>query len=125
MEICKDHWEKVRQAIADRGMDHLGARGGEQALENIKAELEGEETPFDPYMTVNMMIWNRALQMGGLYLMELREDGSHYCPVCEALLHMEPPEGKTKEDQERFWIDGPVNAALEEAREKGAIPKMS
>lgn len=122
MKICEPHWDKLRTAIKDRGIDHLGAKNGKDAVDNVAEELQGGQPDYDPTMACNMMIWNQALKMGGLYLMGQKEDGSEYCPICEAIAHMSPPPGMTKEQQERSWIDGPADAALDECRKRGLCP---
>lgn len=124
MKICADHWAKVREAIKARGLDHLGAKSGQEAMADAVTQLQGGETQYDPLMDCNNMIWGRGLELGGLYLMGQKEDGSEYCPICEALAHMEPALGETKEQQERYWIDGPADAALKCAREKGLVPNV-
>lgn len=127
MRICQHHWKMLRQAIADRGLEHLGARSGQEAALALVTELEGRgaENEFDLLMCCNNMIWTRGLESGGLYLMGQKKDGSEYCPVCEALDHVAPPPGMTAEDCERWWIDGPADAALARSRKKGLVPRST
>lgn len=113
MQFCTDHWNKLRLAIANRGIDHLVAKDGEAAITNEIAKLSGETGSYDPLMACHWMITNRALEFGGLYLMFPKEDGSQHCPVCEALLHSDGDEG--------YWIDGPADVALRECKERGLI----
>ena len=90
------------------------------------ANLEGHDArsdEFDPLMACNFMIWNAAVEGGGLYLLAEKEDGTHYCPVCEAVYHHTTLSGGTPEVAEKSWIEGPTNQALEIAREKGLMPK--
>lgn len=115
MQFCKEHWAQLRAAIEVRGLSHLIAKSGEQAFANIKAELEGEASPYDPLMDCNWMIINRALAYGGLYLMGTKENGEQYCPVCEAVANGA---------EEKFWIDGPADAVLEHCRGKGLVPRI-
>lgn len=119
MKICPEHWAKVRAAVESRGMGHLGAKTGEQAAKDAESQLRGEETSYDPLMACNWMITSRALESGGLYLMTPKPDGSDHCPLCEAIEHR--PEGKTIEESERYWIDGPADAALAHCRERGLL----
>jgi hypothetical protein len=120
MKICQDHWGKLRAAIKERGIDHLVARTGKEAAENMKADLEGRERDYDPLMDCHWMITSRAVEHGGLYLMAPKEDGTEYCPICEALLHK--PDDISVEQAEKYWIDGPADAALGLCREKGLVP---
>lgn len=116
MQICKEHWEKLRAAIEKRGLSHLVANSGEQAFENIISELSGENAPHDPLMSCNWMIHGQALERGGLYLMGQKEDGTAYCPICEAISH--------GAGDEKFWIDGPAEAELTFCREQGLVPNV-
>jgi hypothetical protein len=124
MKICKPHWDKLRTALRERGIDHLGAKSGKEAADDAVTELQGGDPEYDPTMACNNMIWSQGLKMGGLYLMSQKEDGSEYCPICEAIAHMQPPSGMTKEEQERSWIDGPADAALAESRRRGLVPNQ-
>ncbi len=112
MEICKRHWDALRQAIADRGLEHLGAKSGRDAMRNIITELEGREAEndFDPLMTAHNMIWNMSLEVCGLELMA--GDEQQQCPICNAL-----------QKYEAWWIEGPANAVKTLAQEKGLVPK--
>lgn len=121
MRICQPHWDKIRAKIKELGLDHLGAKSGEQAHADMVAQANGEETAFDPLMTVNHMITSKALEHGGLYLMGVKEDGSHYCPICEALAHK--PDDVDLDKAEQYWIEGPTNAVLKMAQEGGHVPK--
>lgn len=65
MNICQDHWDRLREAIKDRGLDHLVAPDGEIAVAQVKAELEaGEQTPtsYDPLMGAYWAIASNAGQ---------------------------------------------------------------
>jgi hypothetical protein len=121
MRICQPHWDKLRTAIKNRGLSHLGAKSGEEAITDAVTELKGGTPDYDPLMSCHWMITSQALKMGGLYLMGAKPDGTEYCPICEAVAHMNPPEGMTKEQQELSWINGPADAALEECRRLGIV----
>lgn len=116
MRFCKDHWDKLRTAIKNRGLDHLGAKTTEQLHADMVDQLRGSQTDYDPLMDCYWMISNRAIEMGGLYMMTVKENGEHYCPVCEAI----EKGGQT----EQYWIDGPADAALKHAQKKGLVPKI-
>ena len=93
------------------------------------AEAAHAAATFDPLMTIYWMTMNRAMEMGGLYLMTAKPDGTEYCPVCEAMENMAsvplspggPPVGA--EWVERFWIDGPADAAHQQAVALGVVAK--
>ena len=77
MKFCQDHWDKLRAAIADRGMDGLVARGGAAAVANTVSEFSEGPKPenFDPLMGAHWAIASNAMERikaaGGqpLYLM--------------------------------------------------------
>lgn len=112
MQICQKHWQALRKAIEDRGMGHLGAKDPQQAVVAITTELEGRgaENDLDPLMGCNWMIFSKALSACGLEILGLKTDGTHYCPICEVI----------RQDEE-WWIQGPADAMLQAAREKGLI----
>ncbi len=112
MSICKPHWDKLRVAIEHRGMSHLVAKSGQEAMNNIKAELDGtkKKGDYDPLMDCNNMIWSRGLECGGLRMLS-----GDICPICEATKH---------DEKETVWIDGPADAALAHCRELGLMPKV-
>lgn len=113
MKICQFHWDELRQALKDRGLDHLGAKNAQEAIVAMATDLEGRgaENEYDPLMSCNWMIMSQGLEMCGLSLIGLREDGTPHCPICEA--------GRS---WMRSWIDGPADAALEECKVRGLLP---
>ena len=113
MQICQTHWDAIRKALDDRGIGHLGAKTGQQAIAAISNELEGREAEndFDPLMGCNNMIFAEGLKRCGLVLMGAKEDGSEYCPICES-----------QRQYGEWWINGPADAMLAEAKEKGLVP---
>jgi hypothetical protein len=113
MKICETHWAELRAAVDAAGMGHMIAKSSQEAFDNIHMELAGGEPPFDPLMACNWTITNNALASGGLYLMVNKEDGTEYCPVCEAQAH-----GATG------WIALAVEGCVEYCREKGLLPKV-
>ena len=78
MRICQRHWDRLRQALADRGLGEFGAKTGEAAVRAMVTELEGRaaENDFDPLLTCNSMIWSKGLELCGLGLMQENADGS-------------------------------------------------
>lgn len=77
MKFCTEHWDKLRVAIADQGLDSLVSRGGAEAVERMSAELgEGQTLDnFDPLMAAHWAIVDnvsRHIQRAGgnpLYLL--------------------------------------------------------
>ncbi len=126
MKFCQAHWDKLREAVKVRGLWHLVAQNGEQAIENEIAKIEGraDNRNYDPLMSCHWMIVNRALDLGGLYLMT-----GDYCPICESIKHTvgklkdENDQPCTQEGEERYWIDGPADAALKHCQEIGLVAR--
>lgn len=112
MQICQPHWNAIRDALKKRGIDHLGAKNSEEAIAAIVTDLEGRgaENEFDPLMGCNNMIFAEGLKRCGLRLMQSKEDGTQYCPICESM-----------KEYELWWIEGPAEAMLTEAKEKGLV----
>lgn len=77
MKFCQDHWDRLRAAIADRGLDGLVARGGAEAVRRQVDELKSGRSAdtFDPLMSAHWAIASNASdyigRAGGnpLYLM--------------------------------------------------------
>ncbi len=111
MQICKSHWDALRQAIADRGLSHLVAKSGEEAVAAIARQVEGQSTKadFDPLMNANFAIFSAFLQDAGINA--LRFDG---CPLCEVAKSPTP-----KLDEE--WIKGASDDQLAAARSLGLV----
>lgn len=123
MKFCQPHWDKLRAAVESRGLGHLIAANGRDAHARAVAELQGrsERDDFDPLMAAHWMIVHAVQQRIGLALFF----GEDVCPVCEGIKTNEgvvdPKLGRvyTPEEEESYWIDGPANAVLDEARRLG------
>lgn len=111
MRICLAHWDRLKKAIDDRGLGHLVGTSHD-AHRKIVTELEGRgaENDLDPLLVCNNMIWAEGLKVCGLELMSPKEDGSERCPICEVMRHILDE-----------WINGPADAVLKDAQEKGLV----
>jgi hypothetical protein len=71
MRICNPHWQTLKQALVERGLDHLGVKTGEEVVAQAVNEIEGRgaENEYNPLMSCNYMIWENALRVGGLAMM--------------------------------------------------------
>lgn len=118
MKICEKHWKMMLKSISDRGMGDLIAKDAETAMQNTVAQLNGEQSDFDPAMSMHWHWSNAALKAGGLYLMTLKEDGTDYCPVCEYVVHVED-----FKDEEEIGIVADQMAKW--CREQKLIPQVS
>jgi hypothetical protein len=118
MKMCPEHWAALKKAIQDRALWPLVNQSGEAAKEEITRELDGandDAKGFDPLLRANWMIFNRALESGGLYLMTAKPDGSEHCPLCEA-------EKALGAGEAQRWIDGCTDSLRLYAREIKLIP---
>jgi hypothetical protein len=122
MKMCQSHWDKIIAAIKERGLWHLVAQSGEEAVTNLQKEAAGEACNYDPLMAVNNMIFARAIEQGGLYLM-----AADYCPICEVMKYHAggvDADGKTwtAEMIETHWVDGLADIALDVCRDLKLMP---
>lgn len=107
MNWCQPHWDKLREAIAERGLSKFGAQTGEQAAADLAAQVEGKETDFDPLMGSWMQINQQMLRdVGARALMQ--------CPLCILVEDGQPHLVDN-------WINGVTDSALKYALEQGLI----
>ena len=119
MKMCMPHWDALRQAITDRGLDKFVSNSGEDAAQKLANQLEpgmGKVESYDPLMNAFISIMSNALDNGGPYLLMEDPDGNHYCPLCEAEKHSGNPGIAER------WIGYASDEQLECAREYGLIP---
>jgi hypothetical protein len=117
MKICKQHWQDLRAAIAERGLDRFVSSNGEEAMRKVQLQLqpgESELAKFDPLLNANFAIWNNALSAGGPYMLASKPDGTSYCPLCEVESHTDI---KAQE-----WITHAADEQLQAARNLGLLP---
>lgn len=132
MRCCDKHWSMMRQAVEDRGMTHL-IKTAQENVEAAKDQFNNNRGPvadeYDPLMSMWWMVAGRAIQMGGMYLMQ---PGEEFCPVCEAIENLTGVPGlkidgvdveSTGENVEKSWIHGPADAAFEECVRLGLIQR--
>lgn len=76
MRMCQEHWDKLKEALRERGLMGLVPQGGEAA-----AKLLSEGRP-DPLMAAHNAIVGNAMDAFGIAIMMPNEDGSERCPLC-------------------------------------------
>jgi hypothetical protein len=93
----------MRDGVKERGLWHLVASSGEEATTRTKELIEGgSEANRDPLLSACMAMYQRAIEQGGLYL--LQEE--NLCPLCELDRHVpREPEPWSVE-----WIRGCLDA---------------
>jgi hypothetical protein len=117
VKFCIPHWKRLRDAIESRGLMPLVARNGKEAAEALAvqmddAPLDGKKASYDPLMDCTLMVYKRAMDLGGLYMLT-----GEKCPVCEAVKFSAYGEGEREfrdaAHVERHWIDGPADSVLQ------------
>lgn len=110
MKICQPHWDELRRAIRDRGLEQYVSKDGADAAARLVRSMEEKQSKanFDPLMAAHTAILSNALRIGGLYILAPAEGGGLRCPIC----HLKRPE----------WIDYAANDQLMTARELGLVP---
>ncbi|SRR6266436_1902283 len=118
MEIqkwCQPHWDLLRAAIEQRGLNHLVSQGGVAAAMRVVDELKmgaaRDVEGFDPLMRAWSMIGSRALEMGC---------GIAECPLCGVQNHHDQcnqPDCAKPLPQE--WIDGCADSLRDYANQLG------
>lgn len=134
MKFCSAHWDALRQKIADRGLEHLVAQGGEMAVKQLSDQLDtGDVTRdnFDPLMSAHWAVCGNAMEalsqagISPLYLfgdMSHAPEGRSDCPLCELnYLHKtsctDPRCALDKEAGYDWMLDRAADDALQLARE--------
>lgn len=121
MKMCIDHWEKMKTKVEEKGLSSFVSKGGEELTNKIVKELGNKSTIPDPLFQATMMINGRALEIGGPYLLSLKKDGSHYCPLCELNEHADDEEHTEFETPADDWIDGCIESIRNDFIEKGLL----
>jgi hypothetical protein len=84
VRMCQPHWERLKTAIADRGMDGLVSQDGAELVARMREQMESGATRdnFDPLMAAHNLILRNAMNVAGLDLMTPNDDGTDRCPIC-------------------------------------------
>jgi hypothetical protein len=124
MRFCQQHWDTLREMVISKGMGTLIAKSGEDVAARVQEELEGTATnaTYDPLMSAYWGITNRALEMGGLYLMGRKPgDGEEYCPLCE--VEEQGIRFESKPGAALAWMEGCTDSILVYCRENNLLPR--
>lgn len=81
MQICEDHWNQLRKAIANRGLARFVARDGEEIARKM-AEPASDKDGFDPLMSANLAIISNLVSAFGPEVL-----GYEGCGLCGAIEH--------------------------------------
>lgn len=96
MQICKNHWDRLKSLIEDTELSQFIAKDGKEAMEETLKEISGETHRPDPLMMCNNALWSRAIETFGLDVIP-----GNVCPVCYA---NENYPDKDEELTGDFWI---------------------
>lgn len=114
MQICAEHWDQLRKAIADRGLEHLVGKSGQEAADSMVRQLEGTATEqdFDPLMNANWAITAAYVRDAGAgAILSAR---GNICPLCEV--------ERSRKGLATNWIEGCTQDQLEIARTRKLVP---
>lgn len=117
MQFCKEHWERLREAINNKGLGHLVSNSGKELFERTTKELHGGVSIPDPLFMAHNMIISAALNDGGLEIMMPDENGNKKCPLCE--VKKNPVDDTENLDEE--WIEGSTQDVLDYYQKQGII----
>lgn len=119
MKFCMPHWDRLKQAIEDRGLTKLVHSSGEAVVDSMVREVEGNATPgdFDPLANATWAIYGAYIRDVGLAAMMVSEDGKEVCPLCGVK--------SARDDMDDNWINGSADQQLDHARSLGLMPQPS
>ena len=115
----------MKTACDERGMTHLIHADSATVLESVKRSISGQydaKRDFDPLVTATMMIYSRAVQVFGLAIGKVPDDGCELCPICEVIKVPSPT--MTPEQLDNHWTVTIFDTVLEGARNEGVMPKV-
>lgn len=122
MQICQNHWDKLREAIVARGLGHLISPSGEKALNMVEFSnktLSDPKTDFfesyDPLLAANFCIWNVTVEYMGLSA--LQADST--CPLCAMDDHERTCKNPDCLQSGDKWIEYAADGQVEVAKQKG------
>jgi hypothetical protein len=111
MKLCPDHWEQLRFAVRVRGMEPYVSKNMAELQKKLAAQdMKGAIS--DPLADAVAMIYQRALEDGGIYLLV-----GEICPLCEL--------EKVQKGGGANWINGATDALAHEFRQRGLIQEAS
>lgn len=118
LTCCPPHWSALRKEIDDRGLGHLVAQGGKEAVDRL---LEGSQAPagdlaaaaqtFDPLMGAWLRVTGAFIENAGLGCMMGEQK---VCPFCDV--------EKQTAGLAQNWLTGVADEALDQARVLGLVP---
>ena len=110
MNFCKKHWDAISDDVERLGLSRFVARSGDEAVDHVVRELEGDSTvvDFEPLIGASSQLFSIACNFVGssVMLAELGEEKPP-CPVCALETY--------------DWCEGAVAQAVKEAARRGLL----
>lgn len=113
MRFCQSHWDALRAAIRDRGLERFVAPTGEEAARRTVDGTSPRDS-FGPLMGAHLAIVHNLADAYGIGM--LQTEG---CPLCLAIERCSCGDPKTCELQ--TWIDRAADDARTGAVELGLV----
>ncbi len=87
MQMCQRHWIILKEAIKERGLNHLVSADGEDLLRKELKHLEGTaQSPMDGYDPLASAMWaimgNSLKALGPMAMNLLDSNHPADCPLC-------------------------------------------
>lgn len=85
MKFCQDHWDRLREAIKERGLGEYIAEGGHEAASRMAGQVDARKVTkanFEPLMGAHNAILSNAMGLVGLEVFADGAGGPHLCPIC-------------------------------------------
>lgn len=117
MKLCKDHWQKLREAIDARGLGKFVASSGEEGMRKITTPGE-----FEPLMHAYFALLLNILAVAGQALMEDQKNGPERCPYCFLITSHKCDDPEC--DVYSTWIDRAADDALKAAVDLGLLAEV-
>jgi hypothetical protein len=128
VKFCQPHWEKLRQAIKDRGLWSFVATSGENAAAKLVASTNQgtRASNFDPLMSAHNAIVANVMDNTpvGMALFSPNEDGSERCPICFVQADHDANCTLTGCVPFETWIDRAADDARDDAKGLGLMPSV-
>lgn len=132
MEMCIPHMQCVMERLKLLNIDHLVAKDHKDLQERMLRGAQGKSKIDDycPLYACQANLFMRALSCLGAYVGYAKEDGTHYCPLCEVKANYDKHKngtctdphctiviGADEQSWEIPWLIGCTDAALRDCRE--------
>jgi hypothetical protein len=81
MKLCTPHWEELRTAVRDRGLEPFVSRSGEEAARKLANGPPRDRASFDPLLRANIAIVEHVVGAAGP-VKAAEWSATDACPIC-------------------------------------------